>query len=323
MPLVSILVIYSAKMHTLPSITLGLKRYSFPFSAVNSAIAHPCLVTLTPSEEIALFVSLGVSTTSSLSLYAPRVCLILVTSFPTFTASARDTDLVVPVLSVTSKIFPSVSVASTFSAPAVAVSHFLIASPVAVLALSAAVSHSDLASEKSISRFSSASTLASSLEIRMISADFLAFSLETRLRSSLTRCASREFRSISAFRRVSSALFLASSRFLRWLSLLTLSSSASARSFSALALALSLSSRTFSALALSASEPSIEEDASFTSSMAFLVSAIASSAFVMRFCKSTLGGRMTSAVSISTELSPSSVVPNSVSASALLATRAN
>ena len=135
MPLVSILVIYSAKTHTLPSITFGLKRYSFPFSAVNSAIAHPCLATLTPSEEIALFVSLGVRTTSSISLYAPRVCLILVTSFPTFTASSRDTDLVVPFLSVISTTLSSVRLAFTFSAPAVATSHFLIAS----LVLSAAV----------------------------------------------------------------------------------------------------------------------------------------------------------------------------------------
>ena len=263
MPLVSILVIYSAKTHTLPSITFGLKRYSFPFSAVNSAIAHPCLATLTPSEEIALFVSFGVRTISSLLLYAPRVCLILVTSFPTFTASSRETDLVVPFLSVISTTLSSVRLAFTFSAPAVAVSHFLIASlvlPAAVLALSVAVSHSDLALEKSLSRFFSASTLASSANTRLPSA---------------------------------------------------------------LALALSLSSRTFSALALSASEPSIEEEASFTSSMAFLVSAIASSAFVMRFCKSTLGGRMTSAVSISTELSPSSVSPNSVSASALRATISN
>ena len=256
MPLVSILVIYSAKTHTLPSITFGLKRYSFPFSAVNSAIAHPCLVTLTPSEEIALFVSLGVRTTSSLSLYAPRVCLILVTSFPTFTASSRETDLVVPFLSVISTTLSSVRLAFTFSAPAVAVSAAwmaLFVASAAVLALSVAVSHSDLALEKSISRFFSASTLVSSANTRLPSA----------------------------------------------------------------------SARSFSALTLSASEPSIEEEASFTSSMAFLVSAIASSAFVMRSDNSTLGGRMTSAVSISTELSPSSVEPNSVSASALLATMAN
>ena len=135
MPLVSILVIYSAKTHTLPSITFGLKRYSFPFSAVNSAIAHPCLVTLTPSEEIALFVSLGVSTTSSLSLYAPRVCLILLTSLPTFTASSRETDLVVPFLFVISTTLSSVRFAFTFSAPAVAVSAALMA----LFVLSAAV----------------------------------------------------------------------------------------------------------------------------------------------------------------------------------------
>ena len=277
MPLVSILVIYSAKTHTLPSITFGLKRYSFPFSAVNSAIAHPCLATLTPSEEIALFVSLGVRTTSSLSLYAPRVCLILVTSFPTFTASSRDTDLVVPFLSVISTTLSSVRLAFTFSAPAVATSHFLIASlvlPAAVLALSVAVSHSDLALEKSLSRFFSASTLASSANTRLPSASTL-------------NC-----------------------------SALTLFFSLSMRTPSS-------PTRSFSALTLSASEPSIEEEASFTSSMAFLVSAIASSAFVMRFCNSTLGGRMTIAVSISTLLSPSSVSPNSVSASALLATRAN
>ena len=139
MPLVSILVIYSAKTHTLPSITFGLKRYSFPFSAVNSAIAHPCLVTLTPSEEIALFVSLGVRITSSLSLYAPRVCLILLTSFPTFTASSRETDLVVPVLSVISTTLSSVRLAFTFSAPAVAVSAAWMALFVASAAVLAAV----------------------------------------------------------------------------------------------------------------------------------------------------------------------------------------
>ena len=139
MPLVSILVIYSAKTHTLPSITFGLKRYSFPFSAVNSAIAHPCLVTLTPSEEIALFVSLGVSTTSSLSLYAPRVCLILLTSLPTFTASSRETDLVVPFLFVISTTLSSVRFAFTFSAPVVAVSAAWIALFVLLAAVLAAL----------------------------------------------------------------------------------------------------------------------------------------------------------------------------------------
>ena len=86
MPRVSTLCMYSAKMHTLSSITFGLNRYTLPFSAVNSAIAQPLLFTFAPLADIALFVSFAVSTMSGLTVYAPIVsdrCFTSLTTSPT------------------------------------------------------------------------------------------------------------------------------------------------------------------------------------------------------------------------------------------------
>ena len=135
MPRVSMFVISSAKIQTSPSTSLGLKRYMFPFSAVNSAIAQPAFVTLTPSALIALLVSLATRVISGLSEYAPILSCMRATSLCAEAKPDKSKVFLTPVLPVTSKTFSSVSVALTLSAPAVAVSAALMA----LFVLSAAV----------------------------------------------------------------------------------------------------------------------------------------------------------------------------------------
>ena len=128
----SILSIYSANTHTFPSVAPGLNRYSLPSSAVNTAIAQPCLLTFTPSAEIATFCSEGVSTMSGRSEYGPRLFFILATSL----TSPKSAVFTVPVRSVTVSTWSSSITAFTLLAPLAAA----LALAVAVSAFVAAVS---------------------------------------------------------------------------------------------------------------------------------------------------------------------------------------
>ena len=179
MPRVSMFVISSAKIQTSPSTSLGLKRYMFPFSAVNSAIAQPAFVTLTPSALIALLVSLATRVISGLSEYAPMLSCMRATSLCAETKPDISNVFLTPVLPVTSKTFSSVSVAFTFSAPVVAVSAALMA-----------VSKSLLRLISASARDCSASTLASSAAALSVSACLRVISASTRSFSADTLCAS-------------------------------------------------------------------------------------------------------------------------------------
>ncbi len=186
-------------MHTLPSITFGLKRYSLPFSAVNSAIAQPLLLTFTPSVDIATLFSFAVSVISGLSLYAPILSFMRSTSSATelaLTTAARSRVFCVPFLSVTCSTLASVMVASTLSAPSVAVLQFLIAvstSPTLVVKLC---------------------SLVCSAETRESSFVSLSFSALTRLCSAATREVSVSTRDFSAICLLSSSNIVLSSLFL-------------------------------------------------------------------------------------------------------------
>ena len=185
MPRVSMFVISSAKIQTSPSTSLGLKRYMFPFSAVNSAIAQPAFVTLTPSALIALLVSLATRVISGLSEYAPMLSCMRATSLCAETKPDISKVFLTPVLPVTSKTFPSVSVASTFSAPSVAVSAALMA-----------VSKSLLRLISASARVFSAFTLSPSAVALSASACLRVASASARLFSALTLVASASSNSV-------------------------------------------------------------------------------------------------------------------------------
>ena len=145
----------------------------------------------------------------------------------------------------------------------------------------------------------------------------LCFSAATRAVSFAVRVFSASARSVSALARCDSAVFRASSLLMRSTSAAWRTSSLSLRLFSADTRATSVATRCFSAetrsLSLALSVASV-----------CLAVSIAVFASLMSCVSSAVGGRITSAVFISTESSPSISSPlNAVSPEALLSTMQN